>query len=93
MNISDKVVCVDDSPSKNTGQKCLERGKVYVVEGVDEEPYCDADFALYLVGVPNALHTSTGTLLGWGPKRFRLLDELKAEAAAAQNQRSLQIVK
>ena len=86
MHISDKVVCVDDSPSANTGRKCLELNKVYVVEGVDTQPYCDTNFALFLVGIPTEIHPTTGRILGWNPKRFRLLADLQAEAAAAQQQ-------
>ncbi len=90
MNISDKVVCVDDSPSCNDGSKPLELNKVYVIEGIDTTPRPSGPLGLFLVGVPNYL-SKRGEVLGWKHARFRLLDELKA--AAAQNQRSLQIVK
>ena len=89
MRISDKVVCVDDSPSRNTGHKWLERDKVYVIEGIDEQPYSDGSFGIYLVGVPRAFHQPTGRHLGWDPERFRLLADLQAVSAAAAARQQL----
>ena len=84
MNISDKVVCVDDSPGRGLG-KCLELGKVYVVEGVDPTPRVCGTVGLYLVGVPNRV-AEDGDTIGWQHTRFRLLDELTAASAAAAQQ-------
>lgn len=91
MNISDKVVCVDDSPGRNSKAKSLELGKVYVIEGVDPTPRPNGPLGLYLVGVPNYI-SPRGTVLGWVATRFRLLAAVKAEAAAAaaQEQQTLQ---
>ena len=83
MNISDKVVCVDDSPGRNSKVKSLELGKVYVIEGVDPTPRSNGPLGLYLVGVPNYI-SPRGTVLGWVATRFRLLADLKAVSAAAK---------
>ena len=84
MNVSDKVVCVDDSPGRGLG-KCLGLGKVYVVEGVDPTPRVCGTVGLYLVGVPNYI-AEDGDTIGWQHTRFRLLADLKAEATAAAAQ-------
>ena len=92
MNISDKVVCVDDSPGKNSKVKSLELGKVYVIEGVGPTPRPNGPFGLHLVGVPSYV-SPRGTVLGWVATRFRLLADLKAEAAATAAQQPLTTTK
>ena len=75
--VSDKVVCVDDSPGRATGLKELTKGVVYVVCGVQECPHgysFSSGAGLRLTGVPDFG-------LYWDSRRFRKLSEIKAENA------------
>ena len=81
MKIGDKVVCVDDSPSKC--HCCLGTpsglilNNVYVVSGYSRDPG-----GILLLGFP-APHHDIGK--GFRIERFRLLDELKQQAAVKQS--------
>ena len=85
MNVSDKVVCVDDSPSCKVGIphdacpeiKNITKGTVYVVDQVN-------DRNVKLVGHPKVCPTC-GIGIGWRKHRFRRLEEMKSEAANKQH--------
>jgi len=97
--ISDKVVCVDDSPSPFADaytypQGHVKRGTVYTVSSTEEiigslvkGGAWGTWVALNLVGC-NALHKRTGLLTGWCSERFRRLEELKDEARARNTEHS-----
>jgi len=75
----DKAVCVDDSPSINTGIRPLKNGTTYLVERV----VCNtppSGFALALAGIPH-------TYVGWTHTRFRKV--VTATERAAQEQEGL----
>lgn len=83
-NISDKLVCVDDSPIRNnkTGNKRaplghVKKGTIYVVETVfptEDDPF----FSIGIVGKP-IIWLPTGEFCGWSPLRFRKLEEIQEE--------------
>lgn len=82
MKIGDKVVCVDDSPCVNCGKKTLIVNNVYVVEATQIHPlYQELE-----IRVLGANHEPPNCRAFWRGDRFRLLDELKAEAAKRQHQ-------
>lgn len=73
MTIGDKVVCVDDSPSKH-GHKCpVVDGRVYVVSQLFEHK---GKLGLNLIGV----RIKNKRYCGFAASRFRLLSEMKREA-------------
>lgn len=74
--VSDKVVCVDDSASSITGDRPLKKGVVYVVEATDGVPDKDGNEGIWPVGI----RTLT-PLVGWSARRFRKLSEVKADNA------------
>ncbi len=86
MNVSDKVVCVDDNwaSCRDDPRKYFSalpvKGQTYVVERVmlarNGEPQ------ICLVGIEGNLHNN-GTA-GFYPHRFRLLSDLKSEAVTRQ---------
>ncbi len=80
MKPGDKVVCVNDSPSK-LGHKCpCKKGAVYVIT---EVLTVNNKLGLNLIGVrfrKNKFTNYTGIVAS----RFRLLDEIKAANAAAK---------
>ena len=86
MKIGDKVVCVDDSPPIKNGTphddcpdiKSIIKNSIYVINGITE-------LNLKLVGFPVTC-PACGTGVGWRKYRFRLLDELKQQAAVKQSQ-------
>ena len=88
--ISDKVVCVDDSPSIVSGIKLLNKGQIYVISGFD--PTADnscwpiGTVSLYLVGIPMEIGPS-GFYVGWASCRFRKLTHIQAENAAKRQRR------
>ena len=72
--INDKVVCVDDSVSCQTGEKLLCNGVVYVVDGTDGVPDKTGGDGIFLVGIRRLP-------MGWRASRFRKLSDIKAENA------------
>lgn len=87
MKIGDKVVCVDDSPSKCNccwGMSCpLTFGSVYVVSRAGRtqtgHPYIE------VVGVRLSHHR---VVFGFAASRFRLLSEMKNERRTVQTLRA-----
>lgn len=80
--ISDKVVCVDDSPGKGenryTGKPVpLVRDQIYVVDSVSFEVRSSTSIVT-LVGINMGL-TSFGEPFGFCATRFRKLADIKAE--------------
>jgi hypothetical protein len=76
-NISDKVVCVDDSHFLHADISFLPggtvvKGGVYCVERMRTSK------SVLIVGKP-AIHSEDGYDLGWLPSRFRKLSEVQAE--------------
>jgi hypothetical protein len=83
MKTGDKVVCVDDGPCKQCGVPVdIVRGSVYVVLRCDywnrAIPY------VALVGAFTGCHGGDAWKNCFHVRRFRLLDELKAEAGLKQ---------
>lgn len=82
MRTGDKVVCVDDSPSRCkccTGMKCpLIKWNVYVVRATGKtetgKPFVE------LIGIRPDHHQ---TVFGYDQSRFRLLAQMKSEARDA----------
>jgi hypothetical protein len=90
MKIGDKVVCVDDSPCRcgNCGRMPLplKSGSVYVIDGFYTYER-KGILCFTLIGVPTIKNHFDHNGLGvYASYRFRLLDELKAEAKAQQSQ-------
>lgn len=84
MKAGDKVVCVDDVFEEWALRKQSVfpvAGKTYVIRSVG---YWQGEYALRLVGIPCAFHAPSGTEHGFAPRRFRKLEELKAEAKLRQ---------
>lgn len=65
MKPNDKVVCVNDSPGAVTGERLLEKDKVYVTERTVSPPIYEG-YGVFIVGVPRA----------WRANRFRLVSEV-----------------
>ena len=85
MNNGDKVVCVDDSPSKcpccmGVKDERLILNNVYVVRNAVTLP--SGRVGLELLGMTPPHKTLKGGT--YDVYRFRLLDEMKAEAACMQ---------
>lgn len=73
-NISDKVVCIDDSPPRVTSlPNSLKKGMIYVVRGGRE--MVDG-WGIFLVGINGETIPGFGES-GWCPHRFRKLDDIK----------------
>lgn len=72
--VSDKVVCVDDSPGRSCREKHLVLGMIYVIEGFNDKG--PNDFGLWLTGQPKP----------WLATRFRKLSDIKAENALKNKQ-------
>lgn len=88
-HISQKVVCVDDSgqgicselpPSITLPNGFVKKDRVYTVSSI--QPY-NGYTRLVLTGCPVLVN---GIDMGWRCRRFRPLGEMKAEAAARQQQ-------
>lgn len=84
--ISDKVVCVDDSPFDNPHPDLngitvpLVEGKTYVISRLNDEG------GVYLAGIKMPRHPNTGTELGFWAHRFRKLTDIQAENAAKREE-------
>jgi hypothetical protein len=82
-NVSDKLVCVDDSPNANTGETVpLKKGAIYVVRGMDLDEDILGMVGVLLVGLTTGVRTcrdGTGGELGFAASRFRKLSEVQAE--------------
>lgn len=64
----DEVVCVDDSPPRQPGERDrLVKGRIYIVEGIDPEN----GTGLYLAGMPGHVAKPFKHPFGWAPSRFR----------------------
>jgi hypothetical protein len=77
-NVSDKVVCVDDSPGRRTGSRKLVAGQVYVVR----ESVASARTrtpCVRLVGIINMWCPHYRYELPFDARRFRKLEEVQAE--------------
>lgn len=72
LQISDKLICVDDSPTIFRTRP-LKRGTVYVVRGIDT-----AD-GIRVVGITLPIFRD-GTEWAFRPSRFRRLADVQAEA-------------
>jgi len=82
MKPGDKVICVDDKfPDwvirANVGGVTHDRGR-------------RPSQVILLIGLNNPISEASGQEFGFQPKRFRLLEELKAEAAARVEQKTFQ---
>lgn len=88
--VNDKVVCVDDSPSAITGKRPLCKGSVYCVTGFDdlgEDPRNrDKTNGLFLLGVENYHHPRFNVIVGWHPRRFRKVSEVREENRATRGE-------
>lgn len=85
MNISDKVVCVDDVfppwvASRFCGQLPRE-GELYVVRGYRIGRMADGRTPLhiFIVGIEGYPDSQSGEEVGFSPHRFRKLDDIKEE--------------
>lgn len=79
--VGDKVVCVDDSPSRNTGHPSpLNKGSLYVVERlfIGRE---DGVVGLFLVSITSGLHDALGEV-AFASMRFRKLSDMQKAAKA-----------
>jgi hypothetical protein len=79
--VGDKVVCVDDSPPKNTcdcqvGKNQLRKGAVYVVRGTVNI----GGGGIYLVGIWSITCRDYSIEHPFISSRFRLLSDLRAES-------------
>lgn len=87
MKIGDKVVCVDDSYCGAEGYKWeympkrYIKGEIYVIRGWSSDKFkTGIKDGLLLIGI-KCIWPPTNTEYGLPTYRFRLLDEMKAEAA------------
>ena len=83
MKIGDKVVCIDNSPCATCGVPSkLIRDTVYVIAGTRiGNSASNFRIQLMLVGIPNPNCHISDSEVWHSLRRFRLLDELKQQAA------------
>ncbi len=83
-NISDKVVCIDDTPGVRPYQYhypngFVKKGQVYCVESVLEYRFTEGVLlSLFIVGCPRFWKV-TGANIPWAARRFRKLEDIKEE--------------
>ena len=71
-----KVVCVDDSPGRITGDGHLHSGYVYEIIGFDIE---QKPLGIYLAGVPKRIVSRWKMPVGWNVSRFRPVQTHKTD--------------
>lgn len=76
--VGQKVVCVDASPGRETGEVHLTKGKIYLIEGFDARRNDDDKPGLLLAGVPHTIFDGP-IPVGWDPNRFRPITEKKTD--------------
>lgn len=85
-NISDKVVCVDDSEpwiGWDSWNEPLKRGRVYVIREVRTE---GAKYGCLLVGIYGDVCPFTNEEFGFLQHRFRKLEDIKEENRKKQEE-------
>ena len=76
-NISDKVVCIDDSDQDDHGDSVI-LNIIYVIRGIRD--YEEEDFiGLYLVGLNAGIDEEDGSERTFASERFRKLEDIKEE--------------
>ena len=87
MKPGDKVICVDDTDytQPDAYSEVPVKGRVYVIRQV-RLAYRNQGLSLLLIGITGSFYTVSGTEAGFLARRFRLLDELRAESRQRQQQ-------
>lgn len=85
--ISDKVVCINDTPisqfdgSSRLGYSLpggmIKKGMIYVISGFTQSRPAGTFKGVAIVGKP--VFRGSGPDLGWHPNRFRLISEIQEE--------------
>lgn len=99
MQISDKVVCVDDKPGWGTldgdyvhPNGFVEKGKIYCISDIfittmsryRGDMVGEKKLMVRIVGVP-VIYKSTGEVFGFRADRFRRLEDIKQEKKAKES--------
>ncbi len=92
--VSDKVVCVDDSPNPGhewCHSRWVKRGVTYVIRGFARTL---TDTGVLVTGITGALNPALNPPeeCCWNPARFRKLSDIQAENAALRSKNVVGIV-